>query len=826
MPTSRYLIASLLTALVLAQPVAVAPVRAQEATDHVVLDVDALGVVRDPKFLLMFDEPTRWPGPIAWRYNPAGAPASFADTAAAVTRIQAGFDKWTAVCGVSYSYLGTTATAPDTRINDQPDGQNVVGWGALSGSTAGLTWSWYGVQGGVPRLIDGDIILSPTLVTTAQQLDRVAVHEWGHQIGLAHSNMDSTVMSGPDYSLYNILAALTDDDVRGCRCLYGSASGQSAGYLCTLPRAVEFGSIAPGATSAPQVLTLANDGNASITLQAVSLSSSGFAASGCAAGTVLGPGQACDLSLTFTPTVVTDYAATLSVPIAGEVQPYRVALSGSGRAPTGPAPSLGPTSATFASQAVGTTSAAKSLALTNAGGGIVTVNGLTMGGAHAGDFARAGTCSLGTSLGAGANCSITFTFTPSASGARSATLTVSTDAGAAPVATLSGTGVVPTPPALGVGQAALAFVDQLVGTQSGARTVTVTNAGGGTLTLASIALGGASAAEFTRGGTCAAGTSLAAAQSCTATVRFAPVASGVKSATLSITSNGGSATVALSGNGIAAALAPAASVAPAAIDFGTVAVGSSGSPVAATITNVGTAALVVGSASLVGGQSADYALVAACPSGTPLSPGQSCSYTVAFRPQAAGVRGATLRVAHNATGSPSSVALAGTGSTVAAAPSTVVEYYHSAYDHHFVTIAPDEIVALDTGVFKGWARTGLSFKAHATAQSGFAPICRFYLPPGYGDTHFYSASPAECDIVRVQNPAFVLESTAVMYLATPNYVTGACPSGTDPVYRAWNRRPDTNHRYTSERSVRDAMVALGYVAEGSGPDVVTFCAPR
>jgi hypothetical protein len=309
-------------------------------------------------------------------------------------------------------------------------------------------------------------------------------------------------------------------------------------------------------------------------------------------------------------------------------------------------------------------------------------------------------------------------------------------------------------------------------------------------------------------------------------VRFAPVASGVKSATLSITSNGGSATVALSGNGIAAALAPAASVAPAAIDFGTVGVGSSGIPVDATIANVGTAALVVGSASLVGGQSADYSLVAACPSGTPLAPGQSCSYTVVFRPQAAGARGATLRVAHNATGSPSSVALAGTGSAVAATPSTVVEFYHAAYDHYFVTIAPDEIVALDTGVFKGWARTGLSFKAHATAQSGFAPICRFYLPPGYGDTHFYSASPAECDVVRAQNPAFVLESTAVMYLATPNYVTGACPSGTDPVYRAWNRRPDTNHRYTSERSVRDAMVALGYVAEGSGPDVVTFCAPR
>ena len=94
------------------------------------------------------------------------------------------------------------------------------------------------------------------------------------------------------------------------------------------------------------MLTLTNDGNASITLHAITVSLPGFAASGCAAGTVLGPGQACDLSLTFTPTVATDYAATLSVPIAGEAQPYRVALSGSGSATAGPAPSLGPTSAT------------------------------------------------------------------------------------------------------------------------------------------------------------------------------------------------------------------------------------------------------------------------------------------------------------------------------------------------------------------------------------------------------------------------------------------------------------------------------------------------
>jgi len=824
MPTLRRLLAATLAA-VTALAAAVAPVLAQEPSDYVLLDADHAGAVRDPKFLYMFDQPIRWPGTISWRYNPSGAPAAFVDAPTTVARIQAGLDKWTAACGVSFAYQGTTTVAPDTRLNGQPDLQNVVGWGALSGSTAGLTWSWYGTQNGVPRLVDGDIILSPTLVTSSPQLDRVAVHEWGHQLGLAHSNMNSTVMSGPDYSNYNSLVALTDDDVRGCRCLYGPASGQSAGYLCTLPRALAFGSLVVGATSAPQQVTLTNEGNAAITLQAATFSATGFAASGCAAGTVLGPGQSCVLSLTFTPPAVSDYAATVSIPIAGEAQPYRIALTGTGSAAAGPAPTLAPTAAAFASQTVGTTSAAKTLTLSNAGGGLATVNGLTMGGSNPGDFARSGTCSLGTALGAGASCSITLAFTPSATGARSATLTVSTDAGAVPVVALSGTGAAVAPPVLSAGPAALGYADQLVGTQSAPQTVTVTNGGGGTLTLSSIALGGAAPAEFARSGSCVSGTALAAGQSCSATVRFAPATTGAKTATLAIASNGGNASVSLSGNAIAAAFAPAASIAPAAIDFGAVAVGATGNPIGITITNVGTAALVVGAASLAGAQPGDYSIVSACPSGTPLAPGQGCGYSLVFRPQAAGARTASFRVAHNAAGSPSTVALSGAGG-VAAAPVTVVEFYHAAFDHYFVTIAADEIVALDTGVFTGWTRTGLSFKANATAQPGFAPICRFYLPPGYGDTHFYSASPAECDVVHQQNPAFVLESTAVMYLAIPNYATGACPAGTDPVYRVWNHRPDTNHRYTSSRAVRDQMVALGYVAEGSGPDVVTFCSPR
>jgi hypothetical protein len=154
-----------------------------------------------------------------------------------------------------------------------------------------------------------------------------------------------------------------------------------------------------------------------------------------------------------------------------------------------------------------------------------------------------------------------------------------------------------------------------------------------------------------------------------------------------------------------------------------------------------------------------------------LSASQTCSASVRFAPTGAGAKSATLVFTTNA--GDASVALA--GNAVAPPPvvaSTVVEYYHAAYDHYFITIGADEIAALDTGVFFGWARTGLSFKAHATAQPGFASICRFYLPPGYGDTHFYSASPAECAIVHQQNPAFQLETTAAMYLATPGVFSG------------------------------------------------------
>ena len=45
----------------------------------------------------------------------------------------------------------------------------------------------------------------------------------------------------------------------------------------------------------------------------------------------------------------------------------------------------------------------------------------------------------------------------------------------------------------------------------------------------------------------------------------------------------------------------------------------------------------------------------------------------------------------------------------------MVEYYHQALDHYFITASASDISLLDGGAFPGWARTGQTFHAYADA---------------------------------------------------------------------------------------------------------------
>jgi hypothetical protein len=158
----------------------------------------------------------------------------------------------------------------------------------------------------------------------------------------------------------------------------------------------------------------------------------------------------------------------------------------------------------------------------------------------------------------------------------------------------------------------------------------------------------------------------------------------------------------------------------------------------------------------------------------------------------------------------------------------VVEFYNATLDHYFISASATEIGDLDGGVHKGWARTGKSFKAYAagsTGNTGRRPVCRLYGNPAAGlDSHFYSASPQECAATLTKfRDAWLLEASDVFEVELPDVSTGDCTSGGTPVYRVWNNRVDSNHRYVTSIADRDAMVAKGYVREGYGPNSVTLC---
>jgi hypothetical protein len=161
--------------------------------------------------------------------------------------------------------------------------------------------------------------------------------------------------------------------------------------------------------------------------------------------------------------------------------------------------------------------------------------------------------------------------------------------------------------------------------------------------------------------------------------------------------------------------------------------------------------------------------------------------------------------------------------------SYAVEFHHAGLDHYFITANASEIAAVDGGRFAGWQRTGLGFHvvdAAETRAPATVAVCRFYGRPEYGlDTHFYTGSAEECASVQQQWPdQWLLESANVFRMFMPD-AAGNCPTGTRPVYRSWNGRADSNHRFTMDTSVHRSMMGRGSIAEGVGNPPVGMCSP-
>jgi Repeat of unknown function (DUF5648) len=150
-----------------------------------------------------------------------------------------------------------------------------------------------------------------------------------------------------------------------------------------------------------------------------------------------------------------------------------------------------------------------------------------------------------------------------------------------------------------------------------------------------------------------------------------------------------------------------------------------------------------------------------------------------------------------------------------------VEFHHAGAQHYFVSGSAEERRKLDSGEFRGWARTGQSFKVFPRHDPGTVPVCRF-LSKSAKVSHFHTAFAHECAAV-ITNPYWTFEGE-VFDIRLPD-AAGNCALGTIPLYRLYNngRTGAPNHVLTTSQARRSGLLAQGYMAEGLGSAGVAGC---
>jgi hypothetical protein len=322
--------------------------------------------------------------------------------------------------------------------------------------------------------------------------------------------------------------------------------------------------------------------------------------------------------------------------------------------PANPILTTSPTSLSFGSVALNTPTT-QSVALTSSGTSPLTINSASISGAG---FSIVG-AALPATLNPGQSLTLQLQFKPTVSGAATGQLTISSNSttGATSVVSLSGTGTAGANPKLSLGTTALSFGSIAVNTST-TQSVALTSSGTSPLTVNSASISGA-------GFSIIAGTfpaTLNPGQSMTLQLQFKPAGSGAATGQLAISSNsttGGTAVVSLSGTGAAAN--SQLTLSATTLAFGGVTVNTSTTN-SLTLTSTGTSSLTVNSASIAG---TGFTIVGGSFPAT-LSPNQSMTLQVQFKPTVSGSATGQLTISSNSTtGGTAVVSLSGTGTAVA-----------------------------------------------------------------------------------------------------------------------------------------------------------------
>lgn len=164
---------------------------------------------------------------ISWSFAAAGGSFTGAISSAYQNTIETAIARWAQVANVTLQQVSDTTPGVDVRI----------GWGVFSGSQVGETDYSYQIgttetftPGTTIRLEDPSALpvgtsLSSTYQGTATMLFQVALHEFGHSLGLDHS-------TDPNAIMYPYLGSSNTDldssDIAGVQSLYGASVAAAA----------------------------------------------------------------------------------------------------------------------------------------------------------------------------------------------------------------------------------------------------------------------------------------------------------------------------------------------------------------------------------------------------------------------------------------------------------------------------------------------------------------------------------------------------------------------------------------------------------------------
>lgn len=157
-------------------------------------------------------------GHFDWYYSPYQEPP-WVNKAEAIKLFQHAAETWKA-CGVQINFKGVI----ETPVRQQ-DRQNVMGWRQLSLPIRALTLRQSKFQG--EELLEADVIvniINKDIQNDPRLLQKVVDHEFGHALGLIHSEGCSDIMSSASECGARIAdpppTSVTEKDLAQCRLRY------------------------------------------------------------------------------------------------------------------------------------------------------------------------------------------------------------------------------------------------------------------------------------------------------------------------------------------------------------------------------------------------------------------------------------------------------------------------------------------------------------------------------------------------------------------------------------------------------------------------------